>query len=118
MFDIAVQLSRFLDFKKGEDVALYDLRGKSSLADFFIIATGLNLKHNGALADDLEDEAFKLGMTVRSKEGHRSGDWILIDFGDIVVHLMVEETRSYYNLERLWHHAKKIEWVIDTGVED
>jgi ribosome-associated protein len=116
MFDNAVKLSRFLDFKKAEDVALLDIRGKSPIADFFIIATGLNLKHTGALADALKDEAEKLGMSVRSKEGQHTGEWILIDLDDIVVHIMTDEIRTYYSLERLWHYAKKIELDIDTSV--
>ena len=116
MFDNAVRLSRFLDSKKAEDVTLLDFRGKSPISDFYIIATGLNLKHTGALADDLEEEVEKIGMRVRSKEGYRSGEWILLDLGDIVVYILNEEMGNYYSFKRLWHHAKKIELDIDTSV--
>jgi ribosome-associated protein len=112
----AVQLTEFLDSKKAKDIVLLDIRGKSSLADYFIIATGLNKRHTAALADDLEKKAYELGLSVRSKEGHQSGEWILIDFNDVIVHLFTDETRSYYSLERLWHHAKKVELDIDTTI--
>lgn len=113
MLEKAIALSHYLDFKKADDVTLLDLTGKSPLTDYFIIATGMNIKHTAALAQDLIDEAFKLDIHVKSKEGMQSGEWILIDFGDIVAHIFTGETRSYYSLERLWHHAKNIQLDID-----
>ena len=113
MMEKAITLSKFLDFKKADNITLLDLRGKSSLADYFIIATGKNQKHTVSLAEDLIDEAYKLDFNIKSKEGYKSGDWVLLDLEDIIVHIFTEEMRTHYSLERLWYHATNIDLDID-----
>ena len=105
----AISLAKCLDKKQAKDIILLDISQKTTIADFFIIVTGKNLRHSKSLADDVEEEAAKLGIIVKSKEGHSTGEWILVDFGDIIVHIFTEYTRMYYSLERLWHGAKNID---------
>jgi len=78
-----------------------DLRGKSSLADHIVIASGRSQRQVGAMAEHLHEKLKHLGLSV-SIEGQQQGDWVLIDAGDIVVHLFRPEVRSFYHLERMW----------------
>lgn len=110
----AVALCRFLDFKKADDILLLDLRGKSILSDFFIIVSARNTRHAKSLADDIIKEAYKIGIQMKSKEGHVSGEWILVDLKDIVIHIFTADARNHYSLERLWHDAKKVKLDIDS----
>ncbi len=90
-----------LDDDKAEDVTVIDLRGRSSIADHMVIASGRSQRQVGAMADHLMEKLKQLGLPV-SVEGMQQGDWVLIDAGDIVVHLFRPEVRSFYNLERMW----------------
>ncbi|MEA3424561.1 MAG: ribosome silencing factor [Bacillota bacterium] len=109
----AIELCKYLDVKKAEDITLLDLRERSTLTDFFIIASARNSRHAKSLADDIADGAFEYDMHVKSIEGKQGGEWILIDLYDIVVHIFTPDMRSHYSLERIWHDAKKIEIDID-----
>ena len=93
-----------IDLKKGEDIQVIPLEGRSSLADFILIATGLNPRHVMSLAREVEDQMAKMDMSLYSKEGHQDGQWVLLDFGDAIIHLFTEETRMFYNLERLYDY--------------
>jgi len=86
---------------KAEDVVVIDLRGRTSIADHMVIATGNSTRQVGAMADHLSEKLKQLGLPV-STEGAAQGDWVLIDAGDIIVHLFRPEVRSFYNLERMW----------------
>ncbi len=90
-----------LDDGKGEDIAIIDLRGKSSMADHMVIATGGSNRHVGALADHVSEKLKQAGQPV-SIEGQPQCDWVLIDAGDIIVHLFRPEVRVFYNLEKMW----------------
>lgn len=90
-----------LDDGKAEDIAIIDLRGKSSMADHMVIATGNSARHVGALADHLHDKLKALGLHA-SVEGVPQCDWVLIDGGDIIIHLFRPEVRDFYNLEKMW----------------
>lgn len=90
-----------LDGDKAEEVTVIDLRGRSSIADHMVIASGRSQRQVGAMADHLQEKLHRLGLPV-SVEGAQQGDWVLIDGGDIVVHLFRPEVRSFYNLERMW----------------
>ena len=90
-----------LDDDKAEEVTVIDLRGRSSIADFMVIATGRSQRQVGAMADHLMERLKKFGLAV-GVEGVTQGDWVLIDAGDIIVHLFRPEVRSFYNLERMW----------------
>lgn len=110
----ALQIAEVLDAKKGEDVLIIDVEGMASYADFLVLGTGLNVKHVVALADSVEDELAKQNLFVKRKDGHRTGEWVVMDFGDILVHIFVEDKRHFYNIEKMWSDAKKIEVHIDT----
>jgi ribosome-associated protein len=90
-----------LDDGKAEDVSTIDLRGRSAFADHMVIATGRSQRQLAALADHLEQKLKELGL-FSAVEGLPQGDWVLIDAGDIIVHLFRPEVRSFYNLERMW----------------
>lgn len=90
-----------LDDDKAEGVIVIDLRGRSSIADHMVIASGRSQRQVGAMAEHLMEKLKHGGLTV-SAEGMSQGDWVLVDAGDIVVHLFRPEVRSFYNLERMW----------------
>nr|CRH07236.1 Conserved protein of unknown function [Candidatus Magnetococcus massalia] len=91
-----------LDEKKGEEIVKVDLRGRSSIADFFVIATGRSSTHVTSLADEIDQLASQQGLKTLNLEGMEEGNWVLMDFGDIIVHIFQEEVRGHYNLEKLW----------------
>ena len=91
-----------LDDVKGVDVKALDVRGKTAITDFMVIATGTSGRHVKALADNVLKDAREAGMKPLGVEGERSGEWILLDLNDVVVHIMLREVRDFYNLEKLW----------------
>ncbi len=109
--DLAVGLARLLDRKKGDHVEILDLREITILADYFVFASGFARVQIQALADAALEEAKKSGHPCRSVEGYEDSGWILLDLGDVIVHLLTEESRDYYRLDRLWGDAPKVEWV-------
>ncbi|MGE5546740.1 MAG: ribosome silencing factor [Solirubrobacterales bacterium] len=90
-----------LDDDKAEDVTVIDLRGKSSIADHMVIATGRSSRQVVAMAEHLMEKLKHVGLAVGA-EGMPQGDWVLIDGADIVVHLFRPEVRAFYNLEKMW----------------
>jgi ribosome-associated protein len=90
-----------LDEDKAEQVTVIDLRGRSSLADFMVIATGKSQRQVGAMADHLLEKLKFQGLRV-SVEGLPQGDWVLLDAGDVIIHLFRPDVRSFYNLEKMW----------------
>ncbi len=95
-------MERQLDDDKAEDVIVIDLRGKSSLTDYMVIASGSSQRHVGAMAHHLRDKLKQIGRRTVSVEGEHQLDWVLIDSGDLVVHLFRPEVRGFYNLEKMW----------------
>ena len=91
-----------LDDDKGEDIVVIDLRGKSTIADFMVIATGRNSRQLAAMATHLDQKLTKAGVKKISVEGANTGDWVLLDAGDVVVHLFRPEVRTFYALEKMW----------------
>lgn len=102
------KIVKVLDDKKAKDIVAIEITEVTILADYFIIATGTSNTHIKALADDAEDALSKEGIHPKGIEGRATG-WILIDFGTVIVHLFLPDTRSYYNLERLWADANKLD---------
>jgi ribosome-associated protein len=96
---------KLLDDGKAEDIATIDLQGKSDIADFMLIATGRSQRQVMALAQRLTEGLKAAGCKQVGVEGLRHGEWVLVDAGDIVVHLFRPETRTYYNLEKMWGEA-------------
>ncbi|MCL1788695.1 MAG: ribosome silencing factor [Defluviitaleaceae bacterium] len=101
-------LYKAVDAKFGQNIVLMDLREVTPIADFFFIVTGGSAPQLVALSETVEETLAAHGMKVRHREGVRSANWTLLDFGDIVVHLFDKESRDYYNLERTWGDAKII----------
>lgn len=97
-----------LNDKKGEDIKIIDITGISVLADYFIIANGTNDSQVSALVDNVEEELHKAGFALKQREGQASGSWVLLDFGDIIVHVFDKENRLFYDLERIWKDGRTI----------
>lgn len=93
--------------KKGENVVLLNLEDRSSVADYFVVASGFSDRQVAAIADHVADEAKKLGMKLYNKEGMQDGRWALIDFGTVIVHVFQDHLRDFYNLEGLWQDAPR-----------
>ena len=91
-----------LEGKKAKDINVIDIRDVTILADYFVVCNGTSTTHIKALADEVEFKLGEAGIRFLHKEGYESARWILMDYGEVVVHVFHEEDRSFYNLERLW----------------
>lgn len=98
---------KVLDERQGKDILTVDLRGKSALADYIIIASGGSSRQLAAIADYLREAFAKLGSKKFHVEGLPQGDWVLIDAGDVLIHLFRPEVRHYYQIEHIWGPAPK-----------
>ena len=107
--EVAYEVTKALDDKKGMDIRLLRIGDVSSLADYFIICTGTSNTHVRTLCDYAEEVFDRLGEPMLGREGHRGNSWELLDFGSVVVHVFTEEAREFYALERLWADAKQID---------
>jgi ribosome-associated protein len=96
------------DSKQGEDLVALDVSGPLPLTDVFLLVTGRNERNVVAIAGEIEDQMIEAGVKPLRREGRQEGRWILLDFGDIVVHVFHEEDRLYYSLERLWKDCPAI----------
>ena len=85
------------------------MRGVTSFADYFVICNGTNPRQIQAISDAVGEELEKEGERAVSIEGYQNAEWILVDYGDFLVHIFSEKSREYYQLERLWRHAKDVE---------
>ena len=98
-----------LEDRKGEDVHVIDISEISTLADFFVIASGTNINQVQALADNVQEVLGRQGFMTKDVEGYDAGNWILLDFGDIIVHVFDSENRLFYDLERIWRDGKLVD---------
>ena len=105
----AEKATRVLDSKKAAQVSLLKVGELTILADYFVICTGNSSTQVRALADAVEEEFEKFGIEPISREGKQGFSWVLLDYGDIIVHIFDRETRDYYNLEKLWDDAEEID---------
>ena len=96
------------DAKQGEDLVALDVSGPLPLTDIFFLASGRNERNVQAIAGEIEDKLLEVGVKALRREGRAEGRWILLDFGDLVVHVFHEEDRIYYSLERLWKDCPAI----------
>lgn len=99
LLDIAAKAA---DSKQAEDLVALDVSGPLPLTDVFLLATGRNERNVVSIASEIEDKLLDAGVKTLRREGRAEGRWILLDFGDLVVHVFHEEDRLYYSLERLW----------------
>ena len=110
---IAMKAAAALESKKGMAVRLLEVTEVTTLADYFLICTGTSNTHVKTLCDYVEQVVEENGEKLLHREGHRSGTWVLLDFGSLVVHVFTEEARAFYDLERLWNDATPI--ALDTA---
>ena len=106
---VAYEVTKALDMKKGMDIKLLKIDKVSSLADYFLICTGTSNTHVKTLCDYAEYTLEQLGEPLLGREGHRGNSWELLDYGSIVVHVFTQEAREFYSLERLWADADTID---------
>jgi ribosome-associated protein len=95
--------------KKALDLTVLDLRGIASFTDFFVITTGTNRRQCQAISDEVVEQLKRSGTRAARVEGFQNAEWILIDYGDFVVHIFDEKARRFYDLERLWREARRID---------
>lgn len=107
---LAILCARGADQRKGEDIVVLDLRGKSSIADFFILASGTSEPHLKAIREEIEERAREMGVRARGVDGFPMSQWVVMDFVDTVVHVFSKERRDFYALERLWGDAPRLDW--------
>ena len=100
---------RAADEKRAEDIVALDMNGVSLLADYFVVASGSSERQVQAIVDNIDDKVEEAGGTVKSIEGKKGSKWILMDLGDIVVHVFTPEERANYNLEQFWQDAPLID---------
>ena len=105
-FDIAKKISEILEDRHAGDVEIIDLTEKSTIADYFVIATAKNSSHVRALCDEVEEGLEKEDIIVSRKEGLRDGRWAVLDYDDILVHIFNSDTRDFFCLEKLWKDHK------------
>jgi ribosome-associated protein len=96
------QIVRWLDEAKAESIVTIDIKKKSSIGDFMIIASGRSDRHVGAVADQVADKLKQSGYPRIRVEGQQQCDWVLVDAGDVIVHIFRPEVREFYNLEKMW----------------
>jgi ribosome-associated protein len=96
--------------KKAEDVLVFDVRGLSSYTDYLVIMTAESDRQAGAVADHVDQKLKEAGHSKIAVEGYETGNWIIVDYGDVVTHVMGRETRSFYDLEGLWADAPRVEF--------
>lgn len=98
-------VAKSLDDDKAENIEIIDLSAHSSLADFMIVASGRSSRQVSALAEKLVERLSEAGHKGLRTEGMRSGDWVVVDAGDVIVHLFRPEVREFYNIEKMWRSA-------------
>lgn len=100
---------RALDEKKGRDIKVIDIHQVSVIADYFVIASASNQNQVQAMVDCVEEQLGRAGMEPKQIEGTKNSSWILMDYGDMIVHVFDEENRLFYDLERIWRDGKVLE---------
>jgi ribosome-associated protein len=99
---------RAAESKKASEIRVLDLREITSFADFFVICSGANQRQIQAISDEINLQLKRAGELPISVEGYEHAEWVLADYGDFLVHIFSDKARSYYDLERLWRHAKEV----------
>lgn len=107
--DLALAAARIADDNRGRDILVLDVRELTSIFDYFVIATGSSRRQLHAISDDIAKILrSEYGQTRLGIEGYQGSRWILLDYGDVVIHLFDDEARAYYDLENLWSGAKRV----------
>ena len=106
---MAQLVCRALDEKKRRDIKVIDIHDASVIADYFVIASGSNQNQVQAMVDNVEEQLGRAGFEPKQVEGVRNSSWILMDYGDVIVHVFDEENRLFYDLERIWRDGKTLD---------
>ncbi|AEF17586.1 MULTISPECIES: ribosome silencing factor [Thermoanaerobacterium] len=114
--DITLKILKILDDKKALDIKGLYVGELTTVADYFVIASGTSTTHVKSLCDEISEKLAEDGVYVNHIEGYNSATWILMDYGSIVVHIFTKDERSFYSLERLWGDAKEI--ALDNALSD
>jgi ribosome-associated protein len=96
--------------KQAADVILLDLAGLGAFTDYFVVCTGFSSPQLEAICDEIEEQLERIGTRRMHREGKAGSDWMLLDFGGLIVHVFTERARHYYDLERLWRAARRVEF--------
>ena len=107
-YEAARLIAEAADEKKAYDILILDLRGMTYLTDYFVICSGSNTTQVGAVCDGIGQALARKRIHPSHIEGHAGSTWVLMDYGDVVVHIFDEQTRLYYSLEKLWHDAPRV----------
>ena len=107
--EVVAIAAKALSDKKGQDIKVLKTDKLTSLCDYFVICTGTSSTHIKTLTDEIDKAMSEAGEPPIRREGYRSGNWVLLDFGCVVAHVFTEDTREFYNLERLWSDAEEID---------
>lgn len=94
--------------KQAKDIKVLDLREITTFADFFVVCSGANARQIQAIADEIETQMKQIGEYPSSVEGYQNAEWVLLDYGDYLIHIFTDKARQYYDLERLWRDAKTV----------
>ncbi|WP_304077390.1 ribosome silencing factor [Phascolarctobacterium succinatutens] len=112
--DIAQKIAAAANDKKAKDILLLNMEGLSPVTDFYVICSAGNSTLVKAIADNIEDKLAEAGVHPNHKEGYADARWVLLDYGDVVAHVFLEEERDFYNLEQLWADAPSESFVENT----
>ena len=104
--DLAVAICKLLDAKKAENIELYDVAHLSSLADYFVVASASNTTLIKSLADYIDENLSKVGIKELRRDG--VGEWIVIDYNEVIVHILTPEVRNFYHMDKLWNDGKNV----------
>jgi len=107
--ELAALCVRVAEDAKAEDLVVLDVRGLSSFTDYFVLMSGRSTRHVQGMAEAIEGELRSKRVSSKHAEGLREGLWVLLDFGDVVVHIFYHEKRAFYDLEGLWHDAPRLD---------
>lgn len=109
---LALACARWADQNKAEDIIILNLKKLTFITDYFVICSGRNKKQNQAVADELiaQEKKGSPGLNLLSTEGYHEGSWIVLDLGDVIVHILHESLRKFYDLEFIWSEAPRVRW--------
>ncbi len=107
--ELARLAAEALSDKKGEDIKIIDITGIADFADYFVIGTGNNPNQIEAMEEAVDEALTKAGGTHKNTEGNRDSNWILLDYGDVIIHIFDKESRSFYDLDRIWKDGRIVE---------
>ena len=107
--EMAQLACKAIDYKKGKDIKVIDIHEVSVIADYFVIASASNQNQVQAIVDNVEEQLGRAGFEAKQVEGTRNSSWVLMDYGDMIVHVFDEENRLFYDLERIWRDGKVLD---------